>query len=106
MWVKHFLAKKSSKMKSFIKGIFEKESQISSKRITGFLMITWGLSCATYFCVKTLQSETPISHSQVVDLIEYSLMTGALLLGGGTVAESFQFSKNKQSENTDYNEKS
>ena len=34
-------------MKSFFKGIFEKESSISSKRICGFLMVIWSLIAAT-----------------------------------------------------------
>ena len=93
MLEKHYLAKKSKTVKQFIKGIFEKESSISSKRIAGVLMVIWGLFAGPYFLWKSLQCETEIDKN-ITNIIEYTLTTGALLLGGSTVAESIpKFSK-------------
>ena len=77
----------------FIRGTFEKDSPTSSKRITGVLMIVWALSAGSYYVWKSFHGDADESSKE---LIEYALATGAVLLGGGTIAEALgTFFKNK-----------
>jgi hypothetical protein len=73
---------------NWIKGIFDKDSSVSSKRLMGVLMVVWALSVGTYFIVMKSSQST-----ESRGLIEFALMTGAGLLGAGTLFEGLSNKK-------------
>lgn len=72
----------------FIVGIFKKDHTASSKRIGGIAMIFWALFAASYYIYQSFQGNCE-TNTYSKDLIEYIIATGAILLGGGTIAEAF-----------------
>lgn len=82
-------------MKNFIKGIFDKDSNVSSKRFIGVSLVLWALLISSGYIIKIqfggIESNTTIS------IIEFCIVTGASLLAGGTIAENIgNFRKNKE----------
>jgi hypothetical protein len=71
----------------WLREIFEKDSNISSKRALGVLLILWSIGAATYFIV-CIKSQTPSSLSA----IQFFCTTGAGLLAAGIVEK---FKKNE-----------
>ena len=67
-------------MKQWFKNIFDKESNVSSKRLVGVVMVAWTLVAGTYFVVFK-DSQT----SDAKALIEWMAATGAGLLGVGVL---------------------
>jgi len=65
---------------SWIREVFEKDSNISSKRVLGVLLILWSIGAGTYF-VLNIKSQTPSSLSA----IQFFCTTGAGLLAAGIV---------------------
>ena len=80
----------------WISGIFDKDSSISSKRLSGVLMITWALTLGTYYVYKTFHG-TP--ETSALSLIQFTLATGAGLLGTGTLVE--RLGKSDKKDNKD-----
>jgi len=68
----------------WIEGLFDKHSKISSKRFSGVLMITWSLFAGTYYVWKSFHGTSDVNS---LALIEFTLATGASLLGAGTLME-------------------
>jgi len=77
-------------------GAFHKDSKVSSKRISGILMIKWALIVATYYVYKSFQG---YSDSNAESLIQFIIITGAGLLGAGTLVEGI--GKKNKKENKD-----
>ena len=69
---------------TWIGNIFNKDSNVSSKRLSGVIMILWALVIGTYYVFKTFQG-TP--ETSALSLIQFTLVTGAGLLGAGTLVE-------------------
>jgi len=78
-------------MINWIKGIFDKNSSVSSKRFIGVLLVLWALLISSYYIIKVQfggsESNTTIS------IIEFAIVTGAGLLAGGTIAENIKLNK-------------
>lgn len=72
----------------WIKDMFSKEGELSSKRIIGACMIAWCLLASTYLILK--DSQNIHSHS----IIEFLGATGAGLISAGVV-EAFKSNKKK-----------
>jgi hypothetical protein len=83
------------KLATWIKGIFEKDSSVSSKRIAGILMIVWSLSAASYFVYKSFNGDADQSSNS---LIQFIIITGAGLLGTGTLVEGLGKNKKENKE--------
>ena len=82
------------KVINWLKGIFDKDSSISSKRFVGVTLVIWAIAISTYYIVKIQyggkESNTTIS------IIEFAIVSGVSLLAGGTLAESLGRKKNEQ----------
>ena len=79
---------------NWLKGIFDKNSSISSKRFVGVTLVIWAIAISTYYIVKIQyggkESNTTIS------IIEFAIVSGVSLLAGGTLAESLGRKKNEE----------
>jgi cobalamin biosynthesis protein CobD/CbiB len=82
------------KIISWIAGIFDKDSTVSSKRVVGVIMVIWSLLAASFIIWAEMYKETKPSMS--VTLIEFMVVTATGLLAGGSAIELF--SKKKKDE--------
>jgi len=78
---------------NFLYGIFSKDSDISSKRITGVTIIIWCLFISTYVIWSIMHKKEIAEIGTVSTLITFAFGTGVSLLTGGTLVESL---KNKK----------
>jgi hypothetical protein len=82
------------KVINWLKGIFDKNSNVSSKRFIGVTLVIWAIAISTYYIVKIQyggkESNTTIS------IIEFAIVSGVSLLAGGTLAESLGRKKNEE----------
>ena len=69
----------------WVAGTFDKDSNVSSKRISGVLMILWSLIASTYYIYKSFHGTDADPSAQT--LIQFIIVTGAGLLGAGTILE-------------------
>jgi len=81
------------KIISWIAGIFDKDSTVSSKRVVGVIIIIWSLLAATFIIWAEMFKEK--SPSMSVTLIEFIVVTATGLLAGGSAVELFSKNKNK-----------
>jgi len=84
-------------MINWIKGIFNKNSNVSSKRFVGVVLVLWALLISSYYIIKIqfggIESNTTIS------IIEFAIVSGVSLLAGGTLAENLKNKNNKNETN-------
>jgi len=72
----------------WVTGLFDSNSPVSSKRVGGISLILWVIFIGTYYIWKVQHGGEESATS--VSIIEFSLLSGVGLLGGGTVAEAFK----------------
>jgi hypothetical protein len=78
-------------MINWIKGIFDKNSNVSSKRFVGVVLVLWALLISSYYIIKV--QFDGVESSTTISIIEFSIVTGASLLAGGTIAENIKLNK-------------
>lgn len=82
------------RVKKWFVGLFDSNSSVSSKRVGGLCLILWVILIGTYYVWEIQHGGEESATS--ISIIEFSLISGVGLLGGGTVAEGF---KNKFNSN-------
>jgi hypothetical protein len=82
------------KVINWLKGIFDKDSSISSKRFVGVTLVIWAIAISTYYIVKIQYGGK--ESTTTISIIEFAIVSGVSLLAGGTLAESLGRKKNEE----------
>ena len=80
---------------SWFREIFNKDSEVSSKRVIGVILVFWSIIIATVYAYKILfdpDKENTQLHS-VISLVEMMTMIGCALLAGGNLVEKLDITK-------------
>lgn len=76
-------------MREFIKNLFLKDSDVSSKRFVGITMAGWSMTMASYYIVS-IQLLNGKESMTSVGILEFAIVSAVGLLAGGTAAEALK----------------
>lgn len=76
-------------MREFIKNLFLKDSDVSSKRFVGITMSGWSMTMASYYIVS-IQLLGGKESMTSVGILEFAIVSAVGLLAGGTAAEALK----------------
>jgi uncharacterized membrane protein YhiD involved in acid resistance len=79
------------KLINWLKGIFDKNSNVSSKRFIGVTLVVWAITIATYYIIKIQNGGKESDTTKTI--IEFAIVSGVGLLAGGTIAERINLNK-------------
>ena len=84
-------------MMEWIKNLFSKESDVSSKRFIGITMSGWAMTMGSYYIIS-IQLFGGKESMTSVGILEFAIVSAVGLLAGGTAAEALKKKDSKKDE--------